>query len=188
MQDLSSKKQTRITTSGKAMPAIYGNRIVWIGDHNGKLDVYMYDISSKKETQLSTSGRVQGFIAIYGNRVVYLDIRNGNYDVYMYDLSTKKETQIISDKSDSSFPAIYDNSIVWIDNRSGNWNIYAYDLVTHQEIHTTKSDQRYPAIYVTNWCGQIIAVGSISPISTWVQLVSFPLLLLLHLQPLENIL
>jgi len=55
MYDLSTKKETQITTntSGKWDPAIYSDRIVWTDDRDGNYDIYMYDLSTKKETQIS---------------------------------------------------------------------------------------------------------------------------------------
>jgi beta propeller repeat protein len=58
MYDLSTKKETQITTSGSAAnPDIYGDRIVWQDDRDGlgNWDIYMYDISSKKEIQITTN-------------------------------------------------------------------------------------------------------------------------------------
>ena len=54
MYDLSTSKETRITTneSDQIYPAIYGDRIVWQDDRNGHMDVYMYDISTSKETRI----------------------------------------------------------------------------------------------------------------------------------------
>jgi beta propeller repeat protein len=54
MYDISTHKETRITTSGSvSYPAIYKNRIVWLDNRNGNdsdsnyedYDIYMYDIS-----------------------------------------------------------------------------------------------------------------------------------------------
>lgn len=110
MQNLTTKKQTRITTAGslKTCLSIYGNRIVWLDGRNGNgseertnhnWDVYVYDLSTKKETRLTTSGSA-GNPAIYGNRVVWNEWRNGNGDIFMYDFSTKKETRITTNASE----------------------------------------------------------------------------------------
>ncbi len=148
MYDLSTKNETRITTSGLAWdPAIYGDRIVWNDWRNGNLSVYMYDIPTKTETRI-TSKEQGRYPAIYGNRIVWIDTRNGDLDIYMYDVSTKNETRITTNSSESWFPAIYGNTIVWEDNRNGISDVYLYDLSTHQEIHTIgKSDKCFPDIY-----------------------------------------
>ena len=86
--------ETRITTTGSASdPHIYGDRVVYEDNRNGKSDIYMYDLSTKREAQISTSG-TSDYPAIYGDRIVWKDDRNGKSDIYMYDLSTSKETQI----------------------------------------------------------------------------------------------
>ncbi len=102
--DLSTKKETRITTNGSSSnPDIYGNNIVWSGG-----GIYLYDISTKNVTtiaqdwynddEFASSGRYNSNPVIYGNWIVY----NGNeyqdifnrYSIYLYDLSTKRETTI----------------------------------------------------------------------------------------------
>ncbi len=48
MYDLSTQKETQITTSGSAHdPVIYGDKIVWwVSERNGNSDIYMCTISS----------------------------------------------------------------------------------------------------------------------------------------------
>ena len=75
MYELSTKKETQITTSGSAdYPAIYGNRIVYADDRKGNSDIYMYDLSTKKETQITSSPDNQVSPAIYGNRILWKDV------------------------------------------------------------------------------------------------------------------
>lgn len=147
MYDLSTKKETKITTSETASnPTIYGDKIVWNDNRSGKYDIHMYDLSTHKETKITTSGKTSS-PSIYKNRIVWLDYRNDNSgsgwyypDIYMYDLTTHKETQITTIKSFKGSPDIYGNSIVWYDERNigKGGRIYLYDISTHQEIHTTK--------------------------------------------------
>ncbi|AKB52502.1 Chitin binding protein [Methanosarcina barkeri str. Wiesmoor] len=145
MYDLSTKKETQITTSGHAgeNPAIYGDRIVY-SDHYEGSEIYMYDLSTKKRTQITTSGNAED-PAIYNNRIVW----RGNYDIYMYDLSTKKETQITSEESIQTNPSIYGDRIVWNDDRNGNWDIYMYNVSTKKETQITNGSSWAidPAIY-----------------------------------------
>lgn len=147
LQDLSTKKQTRITTSGSAWyPVIYDNKIVW--EDYKKHDIYMYDLSTHKETRISTSGSADS-PAIYGNRIVWEDGRNGYYDIYMYDLSTHKETQITTNGFNQGVPDVYGDKIVWIDERNDNGDVYIYDLATKKEKRITIDEawQWDPAIY-----------------------------------------
>jgi len=150
LQNLTTKKQTRITTNDfwDSLPAIYGNKIVWerVTGSSGASNIYMYDISNKKETQISTSNNAY-YPAIYGNKIVWEDYRNGYPGIYVYDLSTKKEMRITSKTSSSLNPAIYGNRIVWHDYRNddhsnseagiGNSDIYMYDLSTKKETQIT---------------------------------------------------
>ncbi|AKB80696.1 cell surface protein [Methanosarcina barkeri 3] len=143
MYDLSTSKETRITTSGLAStPAIYGDRIVWQDKRNldvltgGIGDIYMYNLSTEKESRISYSGQSSSGSspAIYGDRIVWQDRRNGKEDIYMYNLSSQKESQITTSGSAHS-PDIYGDRIVYRDNRQrlppgdGYFSdIYMYDL------------------------------------------------------------
>jgi beta propeller repeat protein len=155
LYDISTKKETKITTSETASSStIYGDKIVWNDNRSGKYDIHMYDLSTRKETQITTSGKTSS-PSIYLNRIVWLDYRHDNSgsgweypDIYMYDLTTHKEKQITAYKSFKYFPNIYGNTIAWYDERNigSSGGIYLYDLSTHQEIHTTKGNGS-PIIY-----------------------------------------
>ena len=100
MFDLSTHKETRITTSGSATsPDIYGNRIVWQNRHNEGYDwysnIYMFDLSTMQETQISTNGSAV-FPAIYGDKVVWEDWGNDAL-IYIYNISTKKKFRLAVD-------------------------------------------------------------------------------------------
>jgi beta propeller repeat protein len=146
MYDLSTSRETRITTSGLASnPTICGDRIIWQDKHNSDVltreigDVYMYNLSTQKESRISYSGRSSSGSppAIYGDRIVWQDYRNGKEDIYMYDLSTQKETQITTSGS-AHDPDTYGDRIVYRDNRQrlppgdGYFSdIYMYDLTAN---------------------------------------------------------
>ncbi|NLN44732.1 MAG: PKD domain-containing protein, partial [Methanosarcina sp.] len=167
MYDLSTKKETQITTDelDQWLPAIYGNRIIWEDLRNSNeeewnLDVYMYDFSTKKETRITTNYVFDNDLfeltrlwepAIHGDRIVWMGERDGNWNIYMYDLSTNTETQITDTGLAlwPSAPVIYGDRIVWVDERNGNLDIYMYDLSTKKEAQITNntSDQFLPAIY-----------------------------------------
>ncbi|WP_292391358.1 PKD domain-containing protein [Methanosarcina sp. UBA5] len=155
MYDLSTKKETQITTNAsyKWNPVIYGDRIVWTDDRNGKWDIYMYDLSTKKETQIPINNEADyewpSDPAIYGDKIVWAYSFEEYAQIYMYDLSTSKEIQI-STGGRAYNPAIYGNKIVWLDdrNRDYKYDIYIYDLSTSKETQiTTSGSAGSPAIY-----------------------------------------
>ena len=139
--------ETYISTSGFAYnPAIYGDKIVWQDDRNGKTDIYMYDLSTKKETQITNTEQTDENPAIYGDKIVYSSY--GDPEICIYNISTKKETRInISEYAEN--PVIYGNRIVYASTRSGNTDVYMYNLLTKKETQITSSPdaQTYPAIY-----------------------------------------
>ncbi len=147
MYDISTKKETRITSNGSAVgmnPAIYGDRIVWSDSRNGNEDIYMYDLSTKKETRITNHGSAG---TIYGNRIVWPDSLNGVYNTHMYDISTHKETQIPSEGAVA--PDIYGYRVVWDYEGVGPRYIYMYNISdsTKIRITTNDSEQEGPKIY-----------------------------------------
>jgi len=154
-------KEAQITTnkSNQTMPAIYGDRIVYLDDRNGWRyhDIYMYNISTSKETRVTTNSSYYYNTGpeIYGDRIVWQEYRSTSRpdvldrtDIHMYNLSTSKETQI-TNSGKAFYPDIYGDRIVWTDTRDGNGDIYMYDLSTSKEtrITTNESHQDNPAIY-----------------------------------------
>ena len=143
MYDITTHKETQITTSGTAYkPAIYGNRVVWADYRNVNTDIFMYDLDTHKETQVSTSGCAD-YPAIYGNRIVWQDYSFGYSPsgIYMYDLSSHKGTWLPAEFAHK--PDIYGDRIVYEDNRydmTGNTDIYVYDLSTNKETMITFED------------------------------------------------
>ena len=139
--DLSTKKETQISTSGMThdSPAIYGDKIVW-GDWGGE-SIHIYDISTQKDTEITGYAEKP---AIYGDRLVY----DSYYDIYIYNLSTSQKTQV-TPSGPVYYPIIYGNTIVWKgDSGGGNWDLYMYDLLTKKETRiTTGGYGDNPAIY-----------------------------------------
>jgi beta propeller repeat protein len=133
MYDLSTKKESQISTSGMVhgSPAIYGNKIVW-GDSTNYSSIHIYDISTQKDIEILGNTEKP---AIYGDKVVYDDY----HSIYIYNLSTFQKTQV-TPSGPVYYPAIYGNIIVWQgDSGAGNWNIYMYDLSTKKETQITTS-------------------------------------------------
>lgn len=149
MRDLSTGKKKKITDQPCSLPAIYGDRIVWVRSGS----IYLYNISSGTETRIATADsanrRQIEYLGIYGDKVVWEDNRNRNYssenwNIYVYDLSTSRETRITSTPIDSTFAtevAIYGDKTVWrgdcIDNENRVNDIYMYDLSTSTQTQIT---------------------------------------------------
>ncbi|WP_240664302.1 hypothetical protein [Methanosarcina sp. MSH10X1] len=161
MYDLSTEKETQITTSGSASsPESHGDRIVYTDARNGDDNIYVYDLAARREAQITTSGSAVA-PAIYGDRIVWEESRNGNNDIYMATITWTEEPPVDDNNTDDSNetqvtisgsaynPAIYGDRLVWEDYRSGNADIYMYDRTTEKETQITSSPdaQTHPAIY-----------------------------------------
>ncbi|MCR4429091.1 MAG: S-layer homology domain-containing protein [Caldiserica bacterium] len=134
-------------------PAVSGNRIVWVDNRAGNLDIYLYDLSTNKEMAVCTNSADQYMPKIYGDRVVWMDKRamsgkEEKWDIYMFDLKTGQEIPICTSPGSHKSPSIWKDYIVWQDERNGNADIYLYDLNKGEErpISLSPGNQMYPSI------------------------------------------
>jgi len=141
------------STSFQWFPAISGNRVVWVDNRAGNLDIYSYDLSTGNETPVCTNWADQYLPKVYGNKVVWMDKRNmagktEKWEIYLYDLDKGQEIPICTSVGSHKSPSIWNNTIVWQDDRDGNDNIYLYDLTTGKERYVVNSPgpQLFPAI------------------------------------------
>jgi beta propeller repeat protein len=88
MYDLSTKKETQITTSSadSVNPVIYGNNLVWDDNRSGNWNIYALDLVTHQQIH-TTDKSDQTMPAIYANKIVWTDYRNGNPDIYMGTIS-----------------------------------------------------------------------------------------------------
>ncbi|MCR4433650.1 MAG: cell surface protein, partial [Caldiserica bacterium] len=116
------------STSFQWFPAVSGNRIVWVDNRAGNLDIYLYDLETKKEIAICTNPADQYMPKIYGDRVVWMDKRamsgkEEKWDIYMYDLRSGQEIPICTSPGSHKSPSIWKDYIVWQDERNGNADI-----------------------------------------------------------------
>lgn len=158
MSNLSTSKETRITTPGYAPtdPAIYEDKIVWSDDRSGnfkieKSDIYMFNLSSNREMRITKNGSHAISPAIYGDKIVWAEYNS----IHVYNLSTHEEINITGN-GQIQYTNIYGNSIVWedllvsTDNRHSHrpyYNIYLYDLSTHKKTRIGTDPNSFPSIY-----------------------------------------
>ena len=179
MYNISTFTQTELTAEGVhesgsgSLPAIYGDRIVWVPPNNGinTSGIYMFTLASTgstpvdniemeagTETQITTNGSDQSNPTIYGDRIVWADSRNGksidqfeypseSWNIYMYDLSAHKEIQITNDNSDKQPHSIYEDRIVWNEWRNGNPEVYVYNISTFNKTKIADGVSDHPIIY-----------------------------------------
>jgi beta propeller repeat protein len=123
LQNLVTKVQTKLSTNGY-QPAIYGNKIVWLGiDSNAEVStIFMYDVLSKKTSAvLSGDARSVRDLSLYGNRIMFNDYYN-MLGTIQYDFVTKKYINVPLEYIQD--PKFYSNKIVYGDYKYGNWDIF----------------------------------------------------------------
>lgn len=153
MYNLSSKKETRVTTPTDGLtgiPDIYGDRIVWLDWRNGR-NIYIYNISTSNRSQISVDESAS-IPSIYDDKIVWADARNGKRHIYVYNVSNSKETWITTNESVPGGFDIYDDKIIWQDFRNGtnyeSSDIYMYNFSTSKETQITTGRSVYnPKIY-----------------------------------------
>jgi PGF-pre-PGF domain-containing protein len=152
--DISTGNETKIA-SGRYLPDIYGNYIVYTNTYNDdhKNDgIYLYDLNAQKETKIAA---VYSYPAIYDKTVVWSQANSNNgYDIRKYDISTN-QTSTITTRSWVSELDIYGNTVVWTESQ----NVYMYNMTSRKITQVTDSGNVYqPAIY-GNWI--VYAVGEL---------------------------
>ena len=145
--DLTTKKDTTVSSSAASYPAIYGNKLVWHDESSGKPRLAVYDISTTAKTYITQNVDKSSRPAIYGSRIVWSADYNEtsyNYNVYMRDISTSTQTKIAEGNS----PDIYDTKITYGYEDSDGRNIAVYDVNTKETIKVHHSSQVFsPHIY-----------------------------------------
>ncbi|KKH45718.1 hypothetical protein EO93_02295 [Methanosarcina sp. 1.H.A.2.2] len=151
MYDISTGNETLIA-SGRRIPDIYGNYIVYTnnyyyGEDHQNDGIYLYDLNTHNETRIAA---VYSFPAIYGKKVVWSQENSSNAsDIYLYNISTQQTGKITT--TNSSIPEseldIYGNIVVWTE--SGN--IYMHDIASNKTTQVTSNVSAYqPAIYANS--------------------------------------
>jgi len=155
--NLSTSKRTQITTDGSVVytPAIYKDRIVWVGDGDFSGNLFVYNLSTGKKIQRTTGNLLESPIDIYEDRVVGAE---GD----LYNISSPEKSEVIFNKTevedeqdliievDLTFPVIYRDRIVgWasVDDLP-SYDVCMYNLSTHEItlITTNEFDRGYCAI------------------------------------------
>ncbi|MDR7667107.1 NosD domain-containing protein [Methanosarcina sp. Z-7115] len=153
--------QITANESDEIKPAIYGDKIVWQGNHNGTYTVHLYDIYTSSETPIVSSNNSElypeFFPTIYDDRVVWRESGKIN----LYNLSTSTKTLISNELG--IYPVIYGDKIVWQGECNGDC-IYMYDISSSKQVRITnnKSASNQPAIYENRivWESRPTANGS----------------------------
>ena len=145
--DISNGEDTQIA-SGRRLPDIYGNYIVYTNNYYGQDHqndgIYLYDLNTHNETKIANA---YSSPAIYDTKVVWSQANSNNgYDIRKYDISTNQTNTITTTNSlilESELD-IYGNVVVWRESS----NIYMYDIASNKTTQVTNSGYaREPVIY-----------------------------------------
>ena len=90
--DLTTKKNTIISSSQASYPAIYGNKLVWHDESSGVPRITVYDIPSGIRTFVTQDIDDRSIPHIYGNYLVW-SANDGVYLRYMSPSKNVKSTQ-----------------------------------------------------------------------------------------------
>ncbi len=155
--DLTTKKETTISSAAASCPAISGNMLVWHDKSAGVSMLTVYDIETGTRSQITQNADDNSVPAISGSRIVW----SANGNVYMRDIS--KSTQIKIAPGDN--PDIYGNKISY-DSASAEDTpqIYVYDIVTRKTVDVSEyGDNYYSHIYANKviWSDFYTKLGNI---------------------------
>jgi len=129
--DLTTKKNTKISSSQASYPAIYGNKLVWHDESSGVPRITVYDIPSGIRTFVTQDIDDKSIPHIYGNYLVW----SANDGVYLRYMSPSKnvkstQTQIAIGYS----PDIYGTKITYTSDNGDMPSVYVYDVSTKKTI------------------------------------------------------
>ena len=132
LYDLSTKKDTKISSTATSHPDIYGNKLVWLDTGSGVPRITLYDIPSGSKTFVTKDVDDRSFPHIYNTRIVW----NTNGSVYMRDMSTSTQTKIGLGYD----PDIYDTKVVYYSyTETDDKAIRMYDINTTKKITVNSS-------------------------------------------------
>ncbi len=139
--DLTTKKDTKISSSAASHSAISGNKLVWLDKSTGVPKFTVYDIKTNSRSYITKNIAAESIPAIYGSRIVW----SANGNVYVRDISTSTQTKIAAGNN----PDIYGNKISYDSDSAGDTpQIYVYDITTKKAIDVSKyGDNIYSHIY-----------------------------------------
>jgi hypothetical protein len=144
LYDLSTKTDTKLSSSAASHPDISGNKMVWFDKDSGVPRITIYDIPSGSETFITTDVDDRSFPQIYGTRIVW----SANGSVYLRDMSTSTQTKIGSGDD----PDIYDTKVVYQSNTETESDkaIRMYDIIKKKtETVNSYGDPEIPYIWGT---------------------------------------
>jgi beta propeller repeat protein len=143
--DLTTKKNTKISSSQASYPAIYGNKLVWHDESSGVPRITVYDIPSGIRTFVTQNIDERSIPHIYGNYIVW-SANGGVYLRYMSPYKDVKSTQTQIAVGDS--PDIYGTKITYTYDNGDMPSVYVYDIATKKTINASGSGENSsPHIY-----------------------------------------
>jgi beta propeller repeat protein len=155
--DLTTKKDTAISSASASSPAISGNKLVWHDNSTGVPKLTVYDIMNNSRSQITQDIDAKSAPAINGNIVVW----SANGNVYMRDISKSAQTMIAAGNN----PDIYGNKITYDSDSAGDTpQIYVYDITTRKAIDASQyGDNTFSHIYGNNviWSDFYTRLGNI---------------------------
>ena len=129
--DLTTKKNTKISSSQASYPAIYSNKLVWHDESSGVPRITVYDIPSGIRTFVTQDIDDRSIPHIYGNYLVW-SANGGIYLRYMSPYKNVKSTQ--TQIAVGYSPDIYGTKITYTSDNDGTPSVCVYDIATKKTI------------------------------------------------------
>ncbi len=129
--DMTTNKDTTISSAAASYPAISGNKIVWNDKSTRVPRLTVYDIKSGARSQITRNIDANSVPAINGNRIVW----SANGNVYMRDISRSIQIKIAAGNN----PDIYGNKMSYHSDSAGDTpQIYVYDIATKNVVDVSE--------------------------------------------------
>ncbi|MBI2890396.1 MAG: hypothetical protein HYY13_06375 [Nitrospirae bacterium] len=147
----------------KREPALSGDRLVWVEDDSGNLNVYLYDMVTGLEYPIATDAvldeyqpTVSGTIVVWTEVNPLLDTGRPSVAACTFDpVAGTCPKKVIAENLPrpifgyEPFPQVSGNYVVWSDRRGNSYDVYLYDLTTEVEhrLTTDTYGQIFPSIW-----------------------------------------
>lgn len=135
---------TACSTTPHATAIEEPDRLLFVGHHDGDLDIYLTDLKTGHTTQLTQNDRddIQPVWSPNGQRIAYASSEHGLYEIYVMNSDGSEKQRITSNEYMDMTPS-WDadgNHLFYVSSRNGPEQIYRYSFDDGTETQMTQSE------------------------------------------------